>query len=168
MMSQDSYVYDVYVVKTSGIPLVSGCTATDYCMDHIGQHKLQSGFLAALNAFSQEAFNNEKMRSLEMDNSQLNFKVNNEKELIFATVNPITANKEEIQKKLTKGMNQFIKKFGDRLDASITTQLMFDEFRPILEELGLIGDKLMSTAKAQNAEDSKKSKLLKWIRNLRN
>ncbi|MCE7734185.1 MAG: hypothetical protein GPJ54_04845 [Candidatus Heimdallarchaeota archaeon] len=167
-MSEDSYVYDVYVIKTSGIPLVSGCTATDYCMGHMGQHELQSGFLAALNSFSQEAFNNEKMRSLEMDNIQLNFKVNNEKELIFATVNPITANKEEIQKKLTKGMDQFIKKFGDKLDSDITTQLMFDEFRPILEDLGLIGDKLMSTAEAQNAENSKKSRLLRWIKKLRN
>ena len=107
------------------------------------------------------------MKSLEMDNIQLNFKVNEEKELIFATVNPITADKKEIQQKLGKGMDKFIKKFGDRLDAEIATQLMFDEFKPILKELGLIGEKLMSTADAQIEENSKKSKLLKWIKNLR-
>ena len=65
-----SSAYDVYVLKTSGVPLVSGCTGSKYCMEHAGQHELQSGFLAALNSFSQEAFDNENIRVLEMENIQ--------------------------------------------------------------------------------------------------
>lgn len=167
-MSQEPSVYDVYVIKSSGIPLVSGCTGTDYCMQNMGQHDLQSGFLAALNSFSQEAFNNEKMRSLEMENIQLNFKVDNDKELIFATVNPIHADKDDIHSKLNSGMDKFIEHYGDRLESDITTQLLFDEFKPILVELGIVEDKLMSTAEAQKESNSKKSKLLKWIKSLRN
>ncbi len=166
-MSKTPLVYDVYVLKTSGIPLVSGCTETEYCIAHMDQHELQSGFLAALNSFSQEAFDNENIRTLEMENIQLNFKVNKDKELIFAAISPISINREDLHLKLAEGMDKFIEKFGDHLQKLIAPQLMFEDFKPILKEIGIIEEKFRSSYKAQKVENSKKTRLLKWINSLK-
>ena len=45
---------------------------------------------------------------------------------------------------------------------------MFDEFKPILTEIGIIGDNFMSIAEAQNPANSKKARLLRWIKSLKN
>ncbi|MHA2091766.1 MAG: hypothetical protein ACW98K_13010 [Candidatus Kariarchaeaceae archaeon] len=160
-------IYDVYIIKKSGIPLVTGCTATEYCQSNMGQHELQSGFLAALHSFASEAFDDESITSIEMKNIQMNFKVDESHEIIFAVVHSISSDKKEIHRKLAAGLDRFLQKFEHEINQAIIDTSIFPAARDLLFEVGLLDSDLFSRDEMQKAENSKKQKLLNWIRNIK-
>ncbi len=163
--------YDIYLIRTSGIPLFAGCTQSDYCMTHMQQHELQAGFLAAINAFSKEAFEDEKIHTIYMDNIQINFIVDEKDGLIFAVLHDINADTEFIKRRLKDAYEIFVSRFPEAKDESHLDVGRFEEVTHILHQLGLVGNKLGNTLDMQKLpqkKESKKARLMGWIRGIIN
>ncbi|RMG30416.1 MAG: hypothetical protein D6732_16310 [Methanobacteriota archaeon] len=169
MGKKEIQAYDIYLIRTSGIPLFAGCTQSDYCMSHLQQHELQAGFLAAINAFSKEAFEDEKIHTIYMDNIQINFIVNEEDGLIFAVLHDINADTDFIKRRLKDAYDIFISRFPEAKDENHLDVSQFEEVTHILRQLGLVGNKLGNTLEMQLIEKRKQSKrgrLMGWIRGI--
>ncbi|MHA1630712.1 MAG: hypothetical protein ACTSXO_07770 [Candidatus Heimdallarchaeota archaeon] len=82
---------DVLILKTSGIPLYAKCFGGKTCKAH-PDHALQSGFLAALFSYSKETFSESGIKSVIFSGFKLDFKVDEEKELILVFTNPLEEN----------------------------------------------------------------------------
>lgn len=169
MTKEQLQAYDIYLIRTSGIPLFAGCTQSDYCMTHMQQHELQAGFLAAINAFSKEAFEDEKIHTIYMDNIQINFIVNENDGLIFAVLHDINADTEFIKRRLKDAYDIFTARFPEAKDESNLDVSRFEEVTHILRQLGLVGDTLGNTLEMQKMPEKKESKrgrLMGWIRGI--
>ncbi len=130
-------IFDIYILKTSGIPLMTGCTMTDFCKARMKHHELQSGFFGALFSFSQELFADEHIQSIIFENFQINFLIDPFTEIMFIVVHPITAHVETIQRKLLEVKNAFLKRFPDIHQQKVVNQVIFDQFLPILKSINI-------------------------------
>ena len=158
-------LYDIYVLKTSGLPLFSSCTGSEYCMTHMDQHELQSGFLAAIHSFSKESFTKSDLKKLEYDDIKLSFK--SDQDLIMAFVHSIKVDDKKIRKDITKAWDNFKEKYADKIDGIYIEDHLFDDFQDDLQHLGVISSKLMSIRHQQFERDENRSirgKLLTWLR----
>ncbi len=168
MQSQDTSLYDIYVIKKSGLPLFAGCTQSDYCKLHMDQHELQAGFMAALYSFSKETFTSSELKTILYDDIQLNFKVNDEKGLIFVFVHPVDADREIIYQMLEKTRSRFVDRYKAVLDDDLINEEIFESFRQDLLDIGIMKDEnLTSTKMMQLPRDELKTKkptLWQWLK----
>ncbi len=161
--------YDIYLIRTSGIPLFAGCSQNDYCMARMGQHELQAGFLAAINAFSKEAFENEKIHTIFMDNIQINFLINENDGLIFAVIHEKDQDTNFIKKRLKDAYDVFINRYPEAKDETVVQMDQFSEIQNILKQLGLVENRLGNTLEMQFEEKvrhSRKRRLFNWVKGL--
>ena len=166
-MGKEKSLYDIYILKTSGIPLFAGCTATDYCMRHMDQHELQSGFLAAIHSFSKETFTEENLRQILYNDIKISFKSNDE--IIMAFVHPIDYKNKKIEKDLEKAWKRFHEKYRDSINESLIEEKFFDDFREDLRDLGIIPDKIVSVKEAQYEREQNRSirkRLIQWLHSI--
>lgn len=130
--------YDVYLFKTNGLPLLAGCTGSDYCMNHLPNHELHTAFMAALQSFSRESFSDNTVQTVMMQDFQLNMVLNPKNELIFGAVHSSGLDTNKIRELITKGSDLFIKKYEKELVHDILPQQTFDKFTEELLKLELI------------------------------
>ncbi len=157
------YAYDVFVLRTSGLPLLAGCTGTEYCKMHRDNHELQAGFLSALHAFSKEAFSTETLTKIDLSEIQLNFKYDPIKEILFIAFHSIDQQSDRIQKQLDNAVIKFQKRYPHELPNYIKRG-EYDDFKDDLMKIGLIHDQLNSILDVQ--ENSKKERLANWIKSI--
>ncbi len=165
---KSSSVYDIYVIKTSGVPLFAGCTGSDYCKLHLDQHELQSGFIAAIYSFSREVFKTSDIKTILYEDIQLNFKTDEEHGLIFVFVHPISAPQETIKMQLEAAYRRFVERYRDYLAEDIIDEEIFESFQKDLNTLGITPhEQLMSVKemqKLQKGMEKKKPNLWTWLR----
>ena len=130
--------YDVYLFKTSGLPLLAGCTGSDYCMNHLPNHELHTAFMAALQSFSRESFSDNTVQTVMMQDFQLNMIMNPNNDLIFGAVHSSSLDTNKIRELIKKGSDLFTKKYEKQLVNDILPQNTFDEFTEELLKLELI------------------------------
>ncbi len=164
-------LYDIYVTKNNGIPLFTGCTGTNYCMTHLGQHELVSGFFAAMRSFAKESFKDEDLQTMIFSEIRINFLEDDNNELLLAFVHDITANDNRIRNDLKKARDLFVKKYGDHLDDNLVDQQIFEDFREELRDAGIIEGNLgnvieMVKFNEKKEEEQKISRpnLISWLR----
>ncbi|NHJ03457.1 MAG: hypothetical protein EAX90_01425 [Candidatus Heimdallarchaeota archaeon] len=117
------------ILKTSGIPLFSRCYGGKTSKLH-PDHALQSGFLAALYSFAKESFNQSGIKSVLFHDLKLDFKVDEDKEIIIVFVNPIKEDSNKIANHLDKIYKFFIEKHSNKIDSifvAISTFVVFDK-----------------------------------------
>jgi hypothetical protein len=165
MIAQE--LYDIYVINNAGLPLFSGCTATDYCKMHMGQHELVSGFISAMMAFSRESFQDSTLESLLFDDITVNFTRDEEKGLIFNFVHKRDIDQEEIRKNLDKAAEIFLKHYGDEVDRSYVEEAIFAGYRDLLKEEKIIPDLSNIIGAQMETEErlGRRPRLSAWIRN---
>lgn len=165
---KDLEAYDIYIFKTNGLPLLGGCTGSNYCMNHLPNHELHTAFMAALQSFSIEAFLNNTVKTIVMDEFQLNMRVVSEKDFIFASVHPSDVETDKIRSLIEEGANLFIEKFGDKIGATILSTQTFEGFSDDLMNLKLIpGRKMRSVLPLKEKKDIilkiKKKEKKSWL-----
>ncbi|MCY3414333.1 MAG: hypothetical protein INQ03_21990 [Candidatus Heimdallarchaeota archaeon] len=158
--------YDLILMKSSGIPIYAGCTGSDYCMKHLGQHQLQTAFLSALYSFSQEAFDEEVLTKIDFSNIQLNFEIEHSKQLLFVGFHPKEVDSKQIQKLLQEALVRFNKRFPGEI-SDIVQPDDFLEFSKDLRELGLVSNQISSFYSMQDEEKTSKRGLLGVIQKIR-
>ncbi|MFX0172934.1 MAG: hypothetical protein ACFE9L_13550 [Candidatus Hodarchaeota archaeon] len=119
---------DIFILQTSGIPLFAKCFGGDYYKMH-PDHSLQTGFLAAMYSFSKESFGQTKLKSIIFKDIKLDFKIDNEKEVILVFANPLEEKNIEFQ--LDKALSLFIEKYG----AKLSTIIDEDSFKGFEQDL---------------------------------
>jgi len=125
---------DVFVLKTSGIPLYAQCFGGDYCKLH-PDHALQSGFLAAMYSFSQESFGQTDLKSVVFNDIRLDFKIDRQKEVIMVFASPLGT--ENVESELNQAMGIFLEKYGADLGLVIKED-SFQDFEKDLLELNIV------------------------------
>ena len=91
-------IYDMYLLDNGGIPLFAGCTASDYCLEHMEQHPLHTGFMAAISSFGKEVFAGFPKR-LDFGHLKVTFKNEGDYSVVF--VNPPEEDDELISEKMS-------------------------------------------------------------------
>ncbi|MHA2365540.1 MAG: hypothetical protein ACXAC7_16405 [Candidatus Hodarchaeales archaeon] len=162
-MTKENIFYDIHILKTTGIPLFAGCTVTEYCKHHKDQHILQSGFIAAIHAFSRESFSKSVLRKLIYNDVKVSFKSDHEMIMVF--VHPFD---HDVQDDLNRAWDRFKEKFKEELKSQVVNKMIFDSFEDELRELGIVTDELHSIIPAQEIDEVKQKKthprLLKWLK----
>ncbi|HUU79759.1 MAG TPA: hypothetical protein VMX55_15580 [candidate division Zixibacteria bacterium] len=128
---------DVIILKTSGIPLFSRCYGGETCKLH-PDHALQSGFLAALYSFAKESFSQSGIKSVLFHDLKLDFKVDEDKEIIIVFVNPIKEDSNKITKQLEETYKLFIEKYSNKIDSIFVDTSTFVEFDKDLLNLDIV------------------------------
>jgi len=164
-------LYDIYVMKSSGIPLFTGCTGTNYCMTHLGQHELVSGFFAAMRSFARESFKDENLKTMIFSEIRINFLEDIENELLLAFIHDINADDTQIAQDLSKAKDLFLQKYGVHVNDSLVDQQIFENFREELRSAGIIENNLNNIIKMVRINDEnetevekKRPNLFRWIR----
>ncbi len=140
---------DVLILKTSGIPLFSRCYGGKTCKLH-PDHALQSGFLAAMYSFAKESFSQSGIKSVVFDDLKLDFKVDEEKELIIVFANPIEEDSEKVKKQLEDTYKRFIEKHGHNIDSLAIDNSAYVSFDQDLLELDVVPRKSVGEVKLSN------------------
>lgn len=128
---------DIIILKSSGIPLYAKCYGGQTCKAH-PDHALQSGFLAALFSYSKETFSREGIKSVIFSDFKLDFKIDEEKDLIIVFTNPLDEDGDRIKKQLEKTHKAFIDKFESQLDSLTFSTEGFYEFGQDLINLKIV------------------------------
>ncbi len=90
---------------------------------------MQSGFLAALFSYSKETFSESGIKSIIFSDFKLDFKVDEEKELIHVFTNPLEENDSQVKAQLDKAHRIFVEKYSPHLVDKITfDQDLFKDF----------------------------------------
>ena len=90
---------DVFILDSSGIPYYSRCFGGETCKMR-PDHTLQTGFLAALYAFSKESYGQQEIQSVIFSDLKLHFKVDNERNVIVVFTTPLNESDEEVKNQL--------------------------------------------------------------------
>ncbi|MHA1220660.1 MAG: hypothetical protein ACTSQB_02895 [Candidatus Heimdallarchaeota archaeon] len=130
-------VDDVLILKTSGIPLFAKCYGGSTCKAH-PDHALQSGFLAALFSYSKETFSEQGIKAVLFSDFKLNFKVDEERELIMVFTNALEDDETKIITELNQAHEIFVGKYGRQLDEFIIDADAFLEFDTDLVNLNIV------------------------------
>lgn len=138
MGRKNTLVYDFYLMNLSGLSIFSGCTGTEYCRAHQGQHELHTGFFSAMHSFSQEAFQESLMQSMEMGNVQLNFKIDLIRNLMLILVSPINIKKKNIRKQLDRMMELYLNSYAEKIEENVMNEDLFKQMMLEMKEYGII------------------------------
>ncbi len=166
-------IYDVYVLRTTGIPIFAGCTATDYCIMRMDQHELHSAFLAAMYNFSKESFSDTDIQTIVYGDIVLNFALSPSDNfmMIFFHQNIDEIDSESIRAKLRKAMDIFMNKYAPQIGEHESGDDLFEDFKTDLQNLQVLpSPKLMDLSKMMMMDEKKEKegprifKLLKFWR----
>ncbi len=150
------------MVQSSGLPIFSGCTGSDYCKAHGDQHALHTGFFSAIRTFAQEAFRETNLEGIRFDQIQINFKGDTNTGIYLALVHPKQVPREAIEIQLERALEIFMTKFSPYV--SEFTQLKDEDtakFKEDLMKLGIIRTpKLTNLIPMQITRDSPKWKTI--------
>ncbi len=150
------YVYDIYILTTSGLPLFGGCTGSEFCQHHTDQHTLHCGFFAAMKSFCEEAFAQPQIRLIEMDNLRIHMLAEPSAKVIFAGVYPMAMQKRTSNKQLVSMTNRFMKKYEGILTTDIVNDKFFRDFTEDLLALKIIPSSNLRQSLAAQFEDGTK------------
>ncbi|NHJ39415.1 MAG: hypothetical protein FK731_05225 [Asgard group archaeon] len=128
---------DIIILKSSGVPLFAKCYGGSTCKTH-PDHALQSGFLAALFSYSKETFSKQGIKSVIFSDFKLDFKIDEEKDLIIVFTNPLNEDDVIIKEQLEKTHKAFIDKFESKLDSLAFSTEGFYEFDQDLVKLNIV------------------------------
>ncbi|MEA2069982.1 MAG: hypothetical protein U9O98_01685 [Asgard group archaeon] len=131
---------DVMIIKTSGIPLYTKCFGGKTCKKH-PDHILQSGFLAALFSFSKETFSKDGIKSVIFNDFKLDFKIDENNDLIIVLANPLEEDDEIIDDHLEKTHNLFLEKYHSKTSSSSIDPDLYLDFDKGLIELDIVPHK---------------------------
>lgn len=131
---------DIFLFKTSGIPLFGKCFGGEYCKLH-PDHSLQTGFLAAIYSYSQESFGDE-IQSVIFNEIKLDFKIDKKNEIILVFANPVKLGTEIIKEQLNRAMDRFLEKFSDKI-GDIIIEGQYQDFENDLIELKVVSNPSM-------------------------
>jgi hypothetical protein len=151
--------YDVYVFKSDGLPVLSGCTGSDYCMTHMTNHELHTAFMAALQSFSREAFADNTVQTVMMQDFQLNMQIFHDGKFILGAVHNSEIDTKKVQKKINEAVQLFREKFESNLDDKFIDQMKFSSFVQDLENLELLPQNKF----LENTDEMRKKKSLKLV-----
>ncbi|MCK4896052.1 MAG: hypothetical protein KAS47_04535, partial [Candidatus Heimdallarchaeota archaeon] len=84
---------DVFILDSGGIPYYSRCFGGETCKMR-PDHTLQTGFLAALYAFSKESYGQQEIKTVIFSDLKLHFKFDQEKNVIIVFTSPISDDEE--------------------------------------------------------------------------
>jgi len=138
MSSQDTNIlntYDMYVLDNGGIPLFAGCTISDYCKEHMEEHPLHTGFIAAIRSFGNEVFSGYPEK-LNFGHLKLTFK--NEEKYTIVFVNPETADDVLIKTKINLLSDMFKKKYEKNIEYFYVSDEQTDAFVTDMMNLGIL------------------------------
>lgn len=137
---------DVIILKTSGVPLFSRCYGGKTCRLH-PDHALQSGFLAALYSFAKESFSQSGIKSVLFQDLKLDFKVDEDNDLIIVFANPIEEDNQLIAKQLEATYNLFLEKYVDKINTLAIDTNTFVDFDQDLLALDVVPRKSVGEVK---------------------
>ena len=149
-MSKDYDLYDLYVLKSYGIPIFAGCTGSDYCKGHHKQHELHVGFFSAIYSFSKESFVDTTIHSIIFDKIQINFEIDEETNIIIIFEHPCFVETDLIRNYLTKAMNIFLENYIEQLTDGVIRNDLFKQYQQDLQRIGVLPNrKLHDTSEMQ-------------------
>ena len=158
-------IYDIYLMNLSGISIFSGCTGTEYCKVHKGQHELHTGFFSAIHSFSKEAFLESKMESMDMGNVQLNFKIDYERGIMLVLVSPSDGKKKKIKKQLEDIMETYLTGYADKVKQNSMNEELFKAIMQELNQRGILHTgKVKHVGKIQMGFDKVAEKVTKMLK----
>ena len=147
-MADPNAFYDMYVMKTSGLTLVAGCSGTEYCRAHASSHDLHSGFISAINSFSAETFGRESLKTVTLDTVQLNLKIDRANDLIFPFIHPANSSQNLIRTQLETMSQRFVEKYGKQARSDVLDDEFFLGFREDLINTGILQAEIQTQLKA--------------------
>jgi hypothetical protein len=161
---ESAYVYDIYIMTYGGLPLYGGCTKSEFCQQHLGQHALHCGFFAALKSFCQEAFGQYTIHLIKMEDISVHLMTEPTREVMFAGVYPQSFSENTAREQLEQMMSRFMEKYGDQVATSaICDESIFDSFTEDLVELRIIPNTdIQCSMPIQFEEGSQKVKMPVW------
>ncbi len=133
---------DVFVMDTSGLPYYSKCFGGETCKMQ-PDHTLQTGFFAAMYAFSKESFGQQDIQTVVFSNLRLHFKIDKEKDLIVVFTSPLSEESEKVEKQLDMTLEKFIDLYGDKIGRGYVDVSDFENFEDTLLELGVVPKRAM-------------------------
>lgn len=146
-------IFDIYVLAEGGIPVFAGCSTSDYCASHEGQHPLHAGFIHAIQNFGNEVFSS-GIRDLKFDSVKLNFKSTGQYTIVF--VNPLSTSDRYIHEKLEEVSELFMHKYEDKVQTHLLSDELYHEFMDDIVGIGLIAkDRIKSTKSIFVSESDK-------------
>jgi hypothetical protein len=134
----NDYAYDIYVIKTSGVPIFAGCTMTEYCQAHNDEHMMHSGLFMAIYALSKESFIDSTIRTIMFDKVQINFKFNIQKKFFIALIHSSKVESTSIITQLNHVHKVFTEKYSGWLDKAESPTRLFEQFKSELKEYGIV------------------------------
>ena len=153
--------YDMYLLDNGGIPLFAGCTVSNYCLEHMEEHPLHTGFIAAIRSFGNEVFAGYPKR---LDFGHLKLTFRNEGDYTVVFVNPQESDDDLIQEKMELLSNLFKEKYAKDINLFYVSDEMTSKFEVDMIDLGLVPrEKFQSTKKyfiTEKGESSEKSQTL--------
>ncbi|MCE7743354.1 MAG: hypothetical protein GOP50_12960 [Candidatus Heimdallarchaeota archaeon] len=133
---------DVFIFDSSGIPYYSRCFGGETCKMR-PDHTLQTGFLAALYAFSKESYGQQEIQTVVFTDLKLHFKVDNEKNVIVVFTTPMEEKDEEVKNQLEMTYGAFLEKYEDKIGRGYAEPAVFDSFDEVLYNLNVVKSKPM-------------------------
>ncbi|UJG43815.1 MAG: hypothetical protein K9W46_01195 [Candidatus Heimdallarchaeum endolithica] len=101
-------------------------------------HTLQTGFLAALYAYSKESFGQQEIREVIFTDLKLFFKTDEERGLIIVFTAPLEEDRNKLSQQLDITYEQFIKKYEGEIGRGYSDPEIFEFFDKDLLELKII------------------------------
>lgn len=161
-------IYDVYLLHTTGVPIFAGCSGSDYCKAHPGQHELHSGFFSAMHAFSRESFQDNRLDALFFDKLQVNFKIDVEHDLMLVFVHPRSEKNKAVKNQMDVALKLFVAEYSDAV--STTGQVMeerLEEYKQALRKRGILAPERMKNTRGMQLQPqtigSRKYGFLRWF-----
>lgn len=130
-------VYDIYLMNLNGTAIFCGCTGSEYCQQHVGQHELHTGFFSAIYGFSREAFQEGELQGVTLGKVQLNFKIDSPNQIMLALVHPGEVKLKVVRRQMEQVMRLYISKFQNRVQPHVVDEQLQAEFMDQIRALGI-------------------------------
>lgn len=148
-MGKGHKIYDMYIIRTSGIPIFAGCAGLDFCKNNPSHHDMHSGLFSAIYMFSKEAFSSSDLRIIVYNNMQICFNIDIENDIMIIFIYPINLKRPIIRRHLDKAHQIFIENFLYLVKSQVIDEEAFKKFIELLICDGVIKDPMASIAKMQ-------------------
>jgi hypothetical protein len=159
----------VYILKKSGLPLLAGCTGSEYCQAHMSQPELRSGLMSAMFTFSKESFKESNMEQILFDDVKISFYTELDSEILIVFVNDRRFKDKKIYSQLKKTWNRFHSRFKYYLNSHLIDTDEFQSFHHDLRQLGVSPPSpLFDTREMQKEKEEYSSNdpnLFTWLKN---
>ncbi len=106
-------------------------------------HTLQTGFLAALYAFSKESYGQQEIRTVIFSDLKLHFKVDQEKDIIIVFTSPMSEKEEEVEGQMDMALGAFLEQYENEIGRGYVDAEKFEGFDQILQDIGIVKTKPM-------------------------